>query len=605
MKSALEFLPFSTNPPGGSLRGAAAMAGIIGLCLLYAVLATGQLMSGRLDNYQTHGIHPARTTMLPGGPLHVEYSLPSRIDNIDDVAIFITENSRLGNRGQRMNLEVHGENSSTRSIILGEANQNYREYGGNSGNPAALVFYHLDIARSEDDSSQILLKFSMPDARGGELELIAQPRQPDGRDSSLFIGGQELTDMDIGIQVREVNARRLWRLFLIGCILVVLSLAAMWNRRFLPLPVLLVGFPMALILAEICWQQRLDLYWNYFWPDGYVELAHQVRLWLNGDSAWNQLSGYLSSYRNGQSWLIPLCIALLSATGISYLLAFTLVNYLAYLVMALAWLGLFRRAFPWASPARLSLFLLVILFHYLHLLSGGTPMTDIGAAAFVALFFYSFYSLLSRSKQTAGSVVIPAIVIALACQTRIALLPLVLTPLGVAIAIALTDKYLLPPDKGLSSSSRRYMLIAAPTFISAAILLIFYTLLNLFGTFQLARLVATSEVFQSGFSMNDFLGFTLNVCLAGLVVTAIYWRKVIGNPLLLALWIFTFGYLVMLYLGQIITWERYWIPVAGAATFCALGTLNLGRYERVYLCCAVILLGAQFYFLFHNNLDYI
>lgn len=584
--------------------GTTFMRATIGLCLIYAFLAMNQLMSSRMDNFQTWGINKPQTTVLSGGISYLEYLLPSMIDEVDDITIFISEQSRLDNKGRELSLEVIGTTAEMRTIILGEANPNYLEYSGHTGDPAALSFYHLDASRPDEESSQIKLRITLQG--DGELEFYALPRISEGSDSSLAIDGEQLTSLDLGVQLRELSSRRLWRLLLLGSILIATSIAILPGSALLPGVLVLTGFPMTLILAEFCWQFRLDQYWNYFWPDGYVELAHQIRLWLTGESGWSQMSGYLSSYRNGQSWLIPFFVALLSATGASYLLAFTLVNYLAGLVMVLAWLGLFRRIFPFASPVKQGLFVLVILFHYLHVFTAGTPMTDVGASAFVALFFYSFYPLLcGTSGQRIRDFLVPGLILAMACQTRIALLPLMLTPLATAIMLLLVDGSILRNGAATVSGWRRYSAIAAPAAVSALLLLTFYTALNLFGSIQLAREVATSDVFRSGFSSADFFDITMNVCLASLLATIFCWRKVVTSPLLVSLWIFIIGYLAMLYFGQIITWERYWAPVAGASVFTALTALGYLRDERVYTAAAVTLLGAQFYFIFHHNLDLI
>jgi hypothetical protein len=584
------------------LKGMAVQYALIALCLVYSISAFTQLLSSRLDNLQTLGIHRSDSLSISDGSWQVDYLLPSSIDHLDDIVLFIDESSRVANEGKSLNLKVYGAESRARSVILGQPNPNFIEFGGGSGDPAGLAFYHLDTSVSETGPPGIRITFQMDESIG--FRLTTQPRFSEGRDGALTINNNPIETLDIGIQIRELNSRRLWRLVLTGTLLIVLAMATLWDRRCLPATVLLIGFPLALILAEVCWQYRMDAYWNYYWPDGYTELAHQVRRWVTGESGWTELSGYLSSYRNGQSWLIPTAVGLLASTGASYLLAFTLVNYLAFLVTVLAWVGLMRRASPWTSPLRLSLFVLVLLFHYLHLLSAGTPMTDIGAAAMVALSFYCYFPLLTRnSAHQFAHIALAGTIIALACQTRVALIPLLLMPVVVSICIYLSSLLGRVTGQSMVPDFRHLAIVASPTFVATSILLLFYYLLNLFGTFQLAMQVATSAEFQLGFDKNNFIEFTRNTTIIALLVTAVFWKRFLEMPLLQAIWIFMIGYLAMIYLGQIITWERYWVPIAGGASFAILETLNLARSNRIYLGGAVVVLGSQIYFLLHNNLN--
>ena len=73
-----------------------------------------------------------------------------------------------------------------------------------------------------------------------------------------------------------------------------------------------------------------------------------------------------------------------------------------------------------------------------------------------------------------------------------------------------------------------------------------------------------------------------------------------ASPIVLAVGVFSCAYLAMLLLAQIVTWERYWVPLIGPAVFamavCLSRRPNQQQIPGLSLIPVVLLVGELWYF---------
>lgn len=583
-----------------ALRHNALPALLVLLGLVYLAASLAYLHDNRSSTFQSQGITNPVDTIRLGGPVSVEYVMPATVRRIEDLVVFATQASYQSNQGRTLELTIEGGGPLQRSAVIGRAGPSYTEFAGDRVDPAGLAFDSLNVQRRRE-SDDLVLRLSMPDAAPGTgLALLVYDQVDNGPAPRLAVGPRVRAGKTLGIQSRQGNSSRLWRLVLLGGVLIAACMVLLSNRPVVVPASLAVALPMAWVLSEICWQARLDQYWNFFWPDGYVAFAHQIRSWMAGDTDWAQLREFMSHFRNGSSWFAPLFVAVLARFGSSYLWAFTVFDLVAFSALLLAWVGLFRALHPGARAVDQVLVALVVAFHSLHLLTGTTPMTDIGASALSAVFFFFFNRLVEGGGRPWPLALLCALLIYLACHTRLAMLPLVLVPAALALLRALAVR-----PEGATSAATGLVgnhLVAAPTWIAALALLLTYQGLDLYGTFSTSFAVATDAKFTSAFSAGEFIDHTLDNCLPAVVLALVYRRHLGKHPIFMGVWLFVAGYLAMLALGQIITWERYWTPLAGPGVFLALAAAAFGTDARSFRLVAVLMLGFQVYMLFHHDL---
>ena len=135
--------------------------------------------------------------------------------------------------------------------------------------------------------------------------------------------------------------------------------------------------------------------------------------------------------------MYPFFVATLYQIDITWLNALTSANLLLTFVMLVCWWRL-SRIYVVDMYLVLAAFLLIAC-HQLHLQLMLTPITDIAGAAVVAVFYLALHCLIGDGKleywRRPLSVLVVAIYITVGRQTRIALLPLVSVPAGLAVLL--------------------------------------------------------------------------------------------------------------------------------------------------------------------------
>jgi hypothetical protein len=381
-----------------------------------------------------------------------------------------------------------------------------------------------------------------------------------------------------------------------------LALFILWvcskSRLFIPLLFLATtGF--MLVVSARSMETRLWLWWGESWPDGYVQQALSLTRWLAGDISYAETG--LTSYRNGQTWIVPFVLALLFKTGLQAASAFFFLNVSATfsaLALVAAWL---RKTATTSLPAAV---FLVLAASTLPVLRSAAVLTTDAAAIFaLALFTVTFVRLLSGPKSGLNSLAV-ALSIAIACQIRIAMLPLILVPVSAGLYVLLLSIV----DKELNRVSwTRAALIALPALVGMGIIFVTWKALGVLETFQQANAFAHMPEFVSQFHWSDYLRNTAVSTYPLLAVAAVLLVRpklpAIRRPTVeeMSLLAAALGFLALLAIGKIIPWYRYWAPVAFlCACLTALLSVNQPRWRILALVTLCFVLNG--YWLLKNQI---
>ncbi|MDG2089375.1 MAG: hypothetical protein P8J68_11620 [Arenicellaceae bacterium] len=539
-----------------------------------ALLSLQALYSSRQHNTHTLGATAIQflPQLRPGE--RVQYVLPASVRRIEELALFVDSNSYQSALEMPLNISigVGTVDPLSRDVRLGEWDLAYREFVATAPEPTALVFSRLNYRVSGDDP--IVLDIYIPNYAKNGLLLLGSTAFDAQRNAGFtdesIIQKPGLAGMQLGVQTRYTKSSRFNDITVVAAVLFLLatwlasntgmfevSSRAIPKRKSWPVFLALVAF--LIPLAELAWQKRLDEYWNYFWPDNYVGIAYQIDRWWGGATSWDQFIKWLAADRNGQAWVYPFFVAALYQIDIAWLNAFTSANLLLTFIMLVCWWRLLR-IYVVDMYLVLAAFLLIAC-HHLHLQSMLTPITDIAGAAVVAVFYLALHYLIGDGKfeywRRSLSVVVVAICITVGIQTRIALLPLASVPAGLAVLLMCRERKI---------SEQQVMLFSTSVLASLMVITCYYAL-NLTGTLFVAASTATDVSFSGLFSYLEFGLFSALNLGVPLLVCVICWWRASAEPMVLAVGIFSFAYLVMLMLAQIVSWERYWVPLIGPAVF--------------------------------------
>ncbi|MBT5559273.1 MAG: hypothetical protein HOJ88_05210 [Proteobacteria bacterium] len=577
--------------------------------MISAILSLQALYSSRQHNTHTLGATAIQflPQLLPGERL--QYVLPASVRRIEELVLFVDSNSYRSalETPLTISLGVGTADPLSRDIRLGEWNLAYREFTAAAPEPTGLVFSRLNYRVSSDDP--IVLDIHISNHAENSLLLLGSTsfdaqRMARFTDESI-LKKPGLAGMQLGVQTRYT---KLSRFNDIAVVAVVLFFLAIWLARNAGMfetlstaipkrnswPVFLALFAFLIPLAELAWQTRLDEYWNYFWPDNYVGIAYQIDKWWGGETSWNQFTKWLAADRNGQAWVYPLVVATLYQLGIAWLDAFTSANLLLTFVMLFCWWRLLR-IYVVNMYLVLAAFLLIAC-HHLHLQSMLTPITDIAGAAVVAVFYLALHYLFDDGKTDIWrrilAVISVALCIAVGIQTRIALLPLVFVPAGLAILLICRERKM----------GEQQVMLFSTSVLALLIVITCYYALNLTRTLLAAATTATDISFSGLFSYLEFGLFSVLNLGVPLLVCVICWRRARVEPMVLAVGVFAFAYLAMLMLAQIVTWERYWVPLIGPAVFamsiCLTKRPDQRQIPRLSLIPIALLTAELWYFQF-------
>lgn len=567
------------------------------VCVFYFGVVVGVLLQDRASNFSTQGV----TTFLPGPRVVsgqvIHYTFPSSVRHIDDLVLFAESKSYRANKGARLSIALEGANTTTRDIVIGDDSADHRI---RHGNILGIIFKDVHVTKQPE--LNIMLTISAPEGlEDPGIRLLATKRFT--QKDRLIVGASMVTDWHLMVQIHYLDHSKLKKLIAAGCILLSIVFIATLRHRLHYGFSFVVIMALALVLSEFSWHQKLDEFYGWFWPDGYVQYARVLRLWFTGELSWTGLLDYTGGFRNAHAWMVPASIAALSLSGLSYVLSYSLLNMAAYAGLVGAWTLLFARRFAGVRQFDVMLFMVAVASHYLHLRVGTSLLTDILACYFVALFFLLFCPMIDNAKNARASVGLRAILwstlaLFLALQTRLAMIPLIIAPLILVL-------WMLVRDRFFNKTIEPYRLASASSVSAGAIILS----LGVYAVFGLYHSIALAKEMVGSFSTNNFV-FTRFLVNLNILLVPAYFALLVGRSAALKsniyslIWIFIMGYLCLLYFGQVPTWPRYLAPLAAPVVFFTLSIMmQRGDAERplLYRASAVLMIAYQIYHFFASS----
>jgi hypothetical protein len=312
---------------------------------------------------------------------------------------------------------------------------------------------------------------------------------------------------------------------------------------------------------------RVFAFFANYWPDGYMRMSQPWVQYLAGERDFTALKEALAQSRNGQVILFPGLIGLLQHSGVSpaysyyAIVAFFTVASLSILVLA-------AERFGYRSETAILGVVALGATNPMLLRSSASLQTDIGGLFFSLLSVYLLLEAIEAQKRRKLLLaILTGLSIYLGVMTRISLAPLVALPLCAAIWS------LVSPGR---SDPRSALLLCVPTLISAALVCVTWSGLDLFGTIEKAREFSQQPQFRRQFSWMSYLEVTLASLQLAIVPICLSLKRYFNDLSLAAIAGALIGMLAFLAIAEIIPWFRYWAPIG------SLGTLFCLQYFRPF-----------------------
>lgn len=413
------------------------------------------------------------------------------------------------------------------------------------------------------ENTIITLELSMPEIKSG-LALRSNDAFL-GNDLELIVNDDVLDDKVLTIQVLPDKQHFPRWTYGAMALCFIIFLYSTPNIKYSTLALSLTIFAIVLTISVFCWEMRLGTFWGHYWPDGYTRIAYKIKDFFYGHLNFSELKTFLTNNNNGQSWFVPFMIALFSIIGLNFIHAFILLNIL-FTTSAIAlfyYLSTKNKAF---KTKRDKLILLIFLsINVLTFRAFASPLTDAGGLFFAALFSVSFALLIKKDSNTKYLIFFASLAIVLGCQTRIALFSMICVPPSMVVW-----SYIFKKERNV----KQLIIILLPFIIGLTILVLCFSVMELWTSIKLARAFAAHPTFKVDhyfykFSKQSLIAMQLFPIL--LIMNTKRLFKIECDALFVCL---IFGFQAMLYTGHIVPWLRYWIPVSILANFYSVSILT-------------------------------
>lgn len=434
----------------------------------------------------------------------------------------------------------------------------------------------IDLEKGED--YRFVLK--MPSTKPGAGLRFAYEKVSDGGESLVF-GGANKPKAKLFFQVTKGNPHP--RDFLvIGSVVVLISGLLLLDGPLLWWGVFLLGSTLAMEMSMYQWQERCMGFWGNYWPDEYVRIAKWIQEYLFDGGELQQLIKRLSTHRNGEVFFVPLGIAVLNRLGLSYEVAFWGIS-IGSIMTAVSVSVVFLRRYAGISWKLLSFGTVCLLVNFFTTRVALSMTTD-AAALGMGIFFVFSYLLYLESKSIWkrfcwGILVVSFLFLGVA--TRLSLMPALVLPVCVGGWMLVLRRY---------ESISEVVLAVIPGLISAVGLWSFYRYGGLMGSFQAAHDFSQLPQFRAMFGYGLYLLFVV-VSLQSAWISGIKWIPgALRDRRLAVLAGFWAGMVLLLLMGHICVWVRYWcLPAFLANLLGVYGLSSMKHQERIGLITTLLL----------------
>jgi hypothetical protein len=313
---------------------------------------------------------------------------------------------------------------------------------------------------------------------------------------------------------------------------------------------------MTLLVGFWAYELRLHASPDDFWPDEYVPMSQQFFDFFRRESSRAELVAGLRRWRNGQVFLVPVLVGAVRLSGASAAAAYQFVvcafTFGSLLVFLLVCRELWRQTAVEALAIDAAL-----LSSPFFVRAAGSLQTDIGGVFFAILSIVLLARWMAGPPQdrrwTRGLPLVLALV--LGALTRIQVIPLLLLPAAAGI-------WELAVVRRLARGSGRACLqLVSISVASAVVVLLVWSSLGLLGTFEKARAFAADPRFTGAFTWERFLLMTTVSSATALVAVAVGFRRLFVDSRFAAVAGGISALLLILALGRIVPWNRYWSPI--------------------------------------------
>ncbi len=341
-----------------------------------------------------------------------------------------------------------------------------------------------------------------------------------------------------------------------------------------------IVWALALMIGGYLRDLSVDRFYGNFWPDEYPAMARDWLTLLRGELEWDAFRERLSEWRNGQVFLVPMALGLVQYLGADPATAYQI---LVALFTGGA-LGIFVYAGKRFAAIRswewIAVYACFLTSPYL-LHAAGSFQTDSAGLFFSFLALILIWRIAGESSRN-PALALAGLTVALvaASVTRLSNLALLGLPACVALWM-----FLATDQKGPAKKS----VLWASSALGIGFCALIWSQLGLVESLQKAKAFSELPQFRSQFSWERYGTQTLLACWPALIALKDL-RSIRANPLFYTLGGGICALLLVLAVGKIIPWQRYWIPIAIPALF--LGFAFAASRKRRTMWIAALAIGS-------------
>lgn len=336
--------------------------------------------------------------------------------------------------------------------------------------------------------------------------------------------------------------------------LIILSRDTSSDRKRSVLPEAITSSAVILLTAAFFQDLRVDLFHGNYWPDEYPAMAFDCLEFLSGHRDWTRFQSDFSEWRNGQVFLAPLLLAIIQLFGVHASTAYQILISVSVFGTVFILVHLCASAQKTSRFSYLSLLLAFMTNPFL-ILAAGEFQTDITGTFFAVAAVTLLIRFAESQTMSNKTFILMVACIALATFTRLSNLPLLLLPACLGIWLKIV------PDPSLSELKSPWKKLIGASAASIGLVCLTWWVLGLFGSFDKALAFSQRLEFRNGFSWGQYSKVSVIACWPILLATIFGWKIVFRQPRFLAIGGSICALLLILAIGRVIPWYRYWIPI--------------------------------------------
>jgi len=530
------------------------------LCLIVACLGLWAIW--QRGNESTSNMGEMPMTYLPplGGDYDIEYLWPSRFEHIAFIRFEIEWEGEFP-EGEVLKVELLDEESGA---IVWEVAESLGDF--NQASKFCQWQVDLDVIQGHE----YRWRLSMPDTEAGKGIRVSVSWSYGAYPGMLWKGGKQSNRHHLVFHALSELPELNYVLFGACIVLVFTGLFFVqgwpyWLGSFLVAAIALID------MSLYAWGVRCYVHVAEYWPDGYPMMSEIIYYVIDGRLSFSKEFSGLVNFTHGQSWFVPLLMALLKHAGVSTEWAYRAINIVAYLG-AVGYMSYYLRRVWKFTWLQLAVSGMILLLNVYAIRAAATMTTDAAALGMGSIFLvsYLFYIECDRVLPRMGWGALVVIALFFGCTTRIALFPGLVVPIAVGVWAIIFEK---------KHSLREGLILMIPGMLASTLVAVFYFSTGFTSAFTKA--FEFSRIFVSNFSYPAFVVFLL-LSLQCAWLSCRWWVPAIfHNRRIATLFGYFCGMVLLLLLGELSPWVRYWTVPSFVALCMGLIGMKMGRWSDV------------------------